>query len=673
MGTALLVTLVSLASTAGSAEEPAYWMDEVVVTAGRTPYQREELPFLVSVLGTAQLALSVAADPADLLRQFCTVRVTRHGGLGAEAGLQIGGLSAVHTLVLVDGRPVNSPDVGTADLGQISLEDVGKVEVLSGAASSLYGPGALSGVVHFLSSPLPSSWKVAPQFRMGTWNTGRAAVTVGGPLGVLSAGAGASVTTTSGHRPNSCHLGRELRLAAVRDLIALRAGWHDETSGSPGPRPPANPLLWTPTQEVLGNDLVSSLEDELGKESRYVDLTVGRGPLRVRAYRQRWNRTFDQQYVQWVSADPPSCARHVLDADHRSDQASVELRADVLRGKRFLSASAWLAGEEYEAETSDVDANTGWATITAIDGARTVASALLHGGATLGAGTIEGGLRWDNPSDLPSQLSPRVAGTLPVSAHVLLRGSFGRGYRSPTLADLHWPADPWSQGNANLDVEESWTAEVGAALAFGEWRADLSLQHRDVKNLIQWAPTGPPNEWSTPKWQPSNVAKMVSRTATVQLQGAGRWGHVAAGYALCDAERTAEEITNGLTYATTSKVRRAPFQPEHRFTLAWTPPSWRGFELAAHIEAVSDVVNYYVDWSSMDLATGTVPTAAKTLTSYAVLSAKARKALEHNAVYVEIDNLLAASYATQFGDLTDRDYPMPGRSVTVGLEVSVPY
>ncbi len=671
MGTAFFVVLISATAAAGSLEEPAYRLDEIVVTAARLPYPTSESPFTVSVLGGPKLRLSAAADPADLLRRLGTVRVTRYGGLGAEAGLHMGGMSTVHTLVLLDGRPVNSPDVGTPDLGQIWLEGIRKVEALSGSASSLYGPGALSGVVNFISKPSSERWDVLPQFRLGTWRTARASLWLGGPLGGHAVSGGGAVTTTHGHRPNSSHTGRDLKLQLETHRATLRAGWHEEASGSAGPRPPADSLLWTPTQKVLGNDEVSSLTDRLRKESVYADVSVAIGIAKLNAYWQQWDRSFDQQYVEQLWMPDPVYARHFVDADHRSGRASAELRADLVHGTTFVSGSVWLSQDTYEADMADADAFAGETSVTRLDGDRGSHAALLHAGSAVGLLTLDGGIRWDNPSDLSAQISPRAALLAALGPAVSARASIGRGYRSPTLADLHWPSDPWSQGNPELEEEESWTSEAGVAVAVGSIEAELCFQHRDVTNLIQWAPTGPPNDWGTPKWQPSNVAQMNSETVVLQMNAAGRMGTLGASYELCRARRTADEISNGFTYATERRERRAPFQPEHTVTVTWATPPWRGWELAVSAEAASDMVNYYTDWASMSFETGAVATKEKTLPAYGTLTAKLSTSLGQNRLYIEADNILDASYATQFGDLDDRDYPMPGRCITVGLEVGL--
>ncbi|HSJ98413.1 MAG TPA: TonB-dependent receptor, partial [Myxococcota bacterium] len=70
-----------------------------------------------------------------------------NGGPGQPQGLSLRGAGAAQTLVLVDGLRVGSATVGTTSIENIPLELVERIEVVRGPLSSLYGSGALGGVV----------------------------------------------------------------------------------------------------------------------------------------------------------------------------------------------------------------------------------------------------------------------------------------------------------------------------------------------------------------------------------------------------------------------------------------------------------------------------------------------------------------------------------------------
>lgn len=66
----------------------------------------------------------------------------------AEQKIWVRGYEQSNVLVLVDGVPVSDPYYGDLDLGQLPVFDVSRISVTRGAASPLYGPNGLAGVVN---------------------------------------------------------------------------------------------------------------------------------------------------------------------------------------------------------------------------------------------------------------------------------------------------------------------------------------------------------------------------------------------------------------------------------------------------------------------------------------------------------------------------------------------
>ena len=66
-------------------------------------------------------------------------------------GLQMQGLDASYTTILLDGCPIIGRSFGALDLNRISVTDIEKIEIIRGASSSLYGSNALGGVINLIS------------------------------------------------------------------------------------------------------------------------------------------------------------------------------------------------------------------------------------------------------------------------------------------------------------------------------------------------------------------------------------------------------------------------------------------------------------------------------------------------------------------------------------------
>ncbi len=97
-------------------------------------------------LSRAEIAASGAGTLGELLDGVAGVSLVRRG-VGGEETVTFRGAPASHTLVLVDGVPLNDPVTGVADLSTLSARVVSSVEVLPGARGARFGPGAMGGVI----------------------------------------------------------------------------------------------------------------------------------------------------------------------------------------------------------------------------------------------------------------------------------------------------------------------------------------------------------------------------------------------------------------------------------------------------------------------------------------------------------------------------------------------
>src|SRR5687767_10397435 len=125
-----------------------------VVASTRTDKRLEDQPMRVEVLGREEIEEKMLMTPGDIvmmLNEMGGMRVqTTSPSLGA-ASVRIQGMRGRYTRFLADGLPLFGEQVGSLGLLQIPPMDLGQVEVIKGVASSLYGAGAMGGVVNLIS------------------------------------------------------------------------------------------------------------------------------------------------------------------------------------------------------------------------------------------------------------------------------------------------------------------------------------------------------------------------------------------------------------------------------------------------------------------------------------------------------------------------------------------
>jgi vitamin B12 transporter len=128
---------------------------EVVVTASDTPQTVDEVSKAVTTVSRREIEARDEATIADALTTVPGLRVQQLGGPGSLVSIKTRGLRNQDTSVLIDGLRFRDPSAPEADatslLSDIQFTDAGRVEVLRGSGSSLYGTNALGGVVNVVT------------------------------------------------------------------------------------------------------------------------------------------------------------------------------------------------------------------------------------------------------------------------------------------------------------------------------------------------------------------------------------------------------------------------------------------------------------------------------------------------------------------------------------------
>jgi iron complex outermembrane receptor protein len=126
----------------------------IIVTATRSEQERIYLPAAVTVISREELIASGVAHLAEALRMRGGVELSDLYGDGSRVSIGMRGFgesSNANTLVLVDGRRLNNPDMADPDLNSVSLQDVERVEIIQGSGSILYGDQAVGGVINIIT------------------------------------------------------------------------------------------------------------------------------------------------------------------------------------------------------------------------------------------------------------------------------------------------------------------------------------------------------------------------------------------------------------------------------------------------------------------------------------------------------------------------------------------
>ncbi len=179
--------LLGVFSFALEAQEVPEWvLPTIEVTATRQEKALSSSLSDVSVINQEGILRKGAVSAVDLLNQESGVQTTSSGPRGTAQSLFLRGTNSNHTLILLDGVPLNSSvDLSGSLLRFLSPFDIARVEILKGNASSLYGANAVGGVVHFISRPIEEGFSTRGLLGWGSENTHQLAADLSGGNALL--------------------------------------------------------------------------------------------------------------------------------------------------------------------------------------------------------------------------------------------------------------------------------------------------------------------------------------------------------------------------------------------------------------------------------------------------------------------------------------------------------
>jgi len=137
-------------------EQGSLMLSSVITTATRTPTEANKVATTVNVLTPFEIETNPSRESQDLLREIPGVELPRTSSLvgGTAQIVSIRGVDEGRTAVLFDGFPINDAWGEWIDWGRVPKGMLDRVEVVEGGTSSLYGNGAMGGVISFFSRPL---------------------------------------------------------------------------------------------------------------------------------------------------------------------------------------------------------------------------------------------------------------------------------------------------------------------------------------------------------------------------------------------------------------------------------------------------------------------------------------------------------------------------------------
>ncbi len=599
-------TLGALGPALGQEGDEAVRLEPITIV-GLRPVAEEDVTVSVTVLERADLAVRDSPLLVDHLRTVPGLGVSRNGAAGGLTQVRLRGAEANQTLVLVDGIEVSDPVTGETDFGLWSGLDAGRVEVLRGEQSALFGSEAIGGVVNVVTNKDAGFGALAEIGSRGSFRLdGRAGLSFEND-GYVVVSTGNSITNGTdtagldGETDGSQHYSGGLRAGVTLE------GW--QLAG-----------LVRYSDASVDFDEDSNFDGALDNSAAEIDsqqFTVG-GSVSGDAFGV--NHLLRGSFHLTERDTQNSGFDNVTDGDRFDVAYSPSLTLET--GGLTHRISGLIEYEATDFERRGAPATFGDPNQS--QGFNTLGLAAEYG-LSFGAGDLNGSVRFDDNDGLfEDAVTWRIGGGYSFDAiGGRARASIGEGVTNPTFTELFGFVPGTFVGNPELVAERSLGWEIGWDQSFGPVTASLTYFSAELEDEIFTAFDASFN--STPQ----------NRTGDSERQGVefgARWQVSEALLVSGQASWLDSEDENGV-----AEIR----VPDWTAALSASWQSEAGWRAGVAVDLVGE---------QTDLNFGTFPATTVTLPVYALLSASADVPVtERLAITLRGENLADSAAQDVFG------------------------
>jgi len=457
---------------------------EVFISATKTETPITQITSAGEIITGEQMQQRKIKTVAEALRWAQGLAVFQSGGPGTTVDVRMRGGTPEQTLVLIDGAIVNSATLGSYNFANLTSDNIERIEILRGSQGMMWGSDAMGGVINIITKRGRDTPNISAFAEYGSFATIREGASVIGKKGPVDVAATLSRWDTSNFSAINYRRG-----AAERDgfhnwqgsvklgvdlpkdgRLDFNLRWMDGITNLDGTTFTGNPA------DVLGAKTQSKQYVYSGSYFQPITNWWSQRLILARATEslRTSSGTVERDLVTGVEAVP-----FPLDSEINATSNRLEWQHDVQIAKP-LSVTAGYQFREQLGKNLDTLAGTTTVPSKIISSNAGFAEAKLNLWDRL-FGTA--GIRQDEYNVFGSATTYRAtAGYLLKETGSKLRGSYGTGFRAPTINQLFFP----DFGNPNLKPEKSRSLDVALDQSLFNDRVFVSIGYfwTRYQNLI---------------------------------------------------------------------------------------------------------------------------------------------------------------------------------------------
>lgn len=394
-------------------------MEEVSITSTRSSRSIADIPTRVECIAGEELDEKANMKPGDIrmmLAESTGIQTQQTSATTANASIRIQGMDGRYTQLLKDGFPLYSGAASGLGLLQIPPLDLKQVEVIKGSSSTLYGGGAIAGMVNLISKT-PGTER---ELRFLLNGTGAGGVDVSGFWSQRRKKVGG--TLLASHNSNQAYDPSGIGFSAIP--LFQRITINPKFFYYPTERTTLQVGVNSSIEDRLGGSM-RKIKGEAGADNDYYEKNITQRLSTQLVLKHQLNEKMYLQLKNSYGYFNRALTMQQYEFKGHQDQTFTELSVSHSNGKHDATMGLNLWTDKFTEHNATL-INRGYEQITTGAFVQDVVTLSEHLSA-------EAGLRFDHVANYGNSLLPRVALLYKFNTKLSSRIGGGMGYKSPTV------------------------------------------------------------------------------------------------------------------------------------------------------------------------------------------------------------------------------------------------
>ena len=439
-------------------------IENITIRSTRIPAGAKDIGSSLYIISEDQIKARGFKDAIDAISSAPGVTSKQNGSFGGVGTIRIRGASSSQTLVLVDGVPVNdaSSPAGGYNFEYLNTSNIQSIEVLKGSQSTLWGSDAIGGVINIYTKQ-PESTSFGASAEIGSFGLKRGSADINFSGSNSRFRVSTSKTSVDG-----------ISKADERDGNSEDDGFESESYSMSGSIDLESltlkgSLSYMESQVeydsygfvtgVQDGDEKSNTDEFIGSIAAFFDLFDGK----------LQNSIFISQSD--INRDYYSNGSFSFGAEGKRELIRYQGNIEV---NEFNKIAFGLESEESQVVADE----------STIDG-----SFLLYEFRPNNKIIISTGIRNDDHEGFGSKTTRRISGTFKPSDNLIIRSSWGEGFKVPTIFQSTYFCCGATIANSSIRPETSTSYDFGFELFFNEMNSNFSITYfdQDINDQINFS------------------------------------------------------------------------------------------------------------------------------------------------------------------------------------------